>query len=436
MGRVREANRQYLSKGNCAPELVAKIVRRWPRHLAWTHWQDAEQHVEKELKVVAADSLTSRLRFWKDQMQEQGKAATRWLRGANSQPIPEILASDGAATSSAEEGFQQLAAFWSTIWNREVAIPQLEEIQQQIAAQQWRLPFPDEDWVPTVADFASSAQKSAGSAAGCDGWNGTELAAMPTEIFEVFLTLVRRWCSKGAWPSVWNDVRQVHLRKSPGFGPVFAKDLRPIAVLSIWYRTLLSALTRRPSMQNWLLAAAPQACHGGLKGRSVTTAVASLLPELENGAVALALDYKKCFDMLHPELVLAHLQIHQWPDSLLSLLRQVWCGQRRWMELGHLSAGNAEAVSTSMPQGDPLSPLGLIVTLAEAVQSVSNAGYTQSVFLDDRLLVAATVKQLLQGWRLWKSWSRRLGLVENDDKVVALAQNGYQRYALKKNWLC
>lgn len=185
-------------------------------------------------------------------MQEQGKAATRWLRGANSQPIPEILASDGAATSSAEEGFQQLAAFWSTIWNREVAIPQLEEIQQQIAAQQWRLPFPDEDWVPTVADFASSAQKSAGSAAGCDGWNGTELAAMPTEIFEVFLTLVRRWCSKGAWPSVWNDVRQVYLRKNPGFGPVFAKDLRPIAVLSIWYRTLLSALTRRPSMQNKL----------------------------------------------------------------------------------------------------------------------------------------------------------------------------------------
>lgn len=99
------------------------------------------------------------------------------------------------------------------------------------------------------------------------------------------------------------------------------------------------------------------------------------------------------------------------------------------MELGHLSAGNAEAVSTSMPQGDPLSPLGLIVTLAEAVQSVSNAGYTQSVFLDDRLLVAATVKQLLQGWRLWKSWSCRLGLVENDDKVVALAQDGYQRYA-------
>lgn len=92
---------------------MAKIVRRWPRHLAWTHWQDAEQHVEKELKVVAADSLTSRLRFWKDQMQEQGKAATRWLRGANSQPIPEILASDGAATSSAGEGFQQLAAFWS-----------------------------------------------------------------------------------------------------------------------------------------------------------------------------------------------------------------------------------------------------------------------------------------------------------------------------------
>ena len=85
-----------------------------------------------------------------------------------------------------------------------------------------------------------------------------------------------------------------------------------------------------------------------------------------------------------------------------------------------------------MPQGDPLSPLGLIVTLAEAVQSVTNLGCTQSVFLDDRILVALAVRWLLQGWHLWKRWSRRLGLVENENKVVALAQNGFHKYALLK----
>ena len=418
LGRIREANRQHLTKGTCGPELVKKITNRWPSNLVWTSWQEAEQLVEKELSMVAAASKTERINVWKRLMNEQGKAASRWMQGANAQPIPELLFPDGSATSSAEEGFQQLSKFWSTIWHRNVTIPRLQDLHQQIDTQQWRLPFPMEDWVPTVEDFTAAAQRNAGSAAGCDGWTGAEMAAMPTEVFDTFLALVRRWSAKGTWPKVWNDIRQVHLRKNPGFGPVYAKDLRPIAVLSIWYRSLISALTRNPLLQTWLLGVAPRACHGGLKGRSVTTAVASLLPHLEQGAAALALDYQKCFDMLHPELVVAHLRLHQWPETLLSLLRQIWGNQNRWMELGHLSAGGAQTVSSSMLQGDPLSPLGLVVVLAEATASVSHAGHIQSVFLDDRLLVAPTIKSLLRAWRHWQSWSHQLGLVENDSKVV------------------
>lgn len=71
--------------------------------------------------------------------------------------------------------------------------------------------------------------------------------------------------------------------------------------------------------QTWLQNVAPAACHGGMKGQSVTTAIASVLPELEEGAAALALDYQKCFDMLHSELVLSHVELHRWPPQLLSL---------------------------------------------------------------------------------------------------------------------
>ena len=35
----------------------------------------------------------------------------------------------------------------------------------------------------------------------------------------------------------------------------------------------------------------------------------------------------------------------------------------------------------------------------------------------------------LRGFRLWKQWSRRLGFVEDESKIVALAQNGFQRHA-------
>ena len=77
--------------------------------------------------------------------------------------------------------------------------------------------------------------------------------------------------------------------------------------------------------------------------------------------------------------------------------------------------------------------MGLILVLAEAVQAINAAGITQSVFLDDRVLTAPTVRQLLKGKQLWSSWSQRLGLVENENKITALAHNSYQRHALLRH---
>ena len=125
---------------------------------------------------------------------------------------------------------------------------------------------------------------SSSASAGCDGWSGVELAAMPEEVFQTFLVLVQRWSLASKWPAVWTHVRQVHLRKTNRVGPVLPKDLRPISVLSIWYRCLISATMRKPETQTWLQNVAPPACHGGIKGRSVTIAILrfnlTLLPSL------------------------------------------------------------------------------------------------------------------------------------------------------------
>eukprot|EP00434_Breviolum_minutum_P037005 symbB.v1.2.032797.t1/scaffold3986.1/size50362/5 len=54
---------------------------------------------------------------------------------------------------------------------------------------------------------------------------------------------------------------------------------------------------------------------------------------------------------------------------------------------------------------------------------------TESVFLDDRILITSSVKQVLRGFWLWKQSSRRLGFVENESEIVVLVQNGHQRHA-------
>ena len=237
----------------------------------------------------------------------------------------------------------------------------------------------------------------------------------------------------GQWPSSWQHIRQVHTRKEQGVGSVRPKDLRPIAVLSVWYRILLTAVSRQEAVQQWILRIAPAACHGGLRGRSVATALSQLLPALEQGSTALALDYRKCFDMTHPKLVLGHMKLHRWPPGLVSLFEHVWLQQHRWLELGHLVDATPHIVSSSLPQGDPFSPLGLLLVLGDATQEVAALGVSQSVFMDDRVLVAPTVRQLLRAQQLWARWSERLGLQENLDKVVALAQNCKQRWALEKH---
>ncbi|CAE7576467.1 tbpA [Symbiodinium sp. KB8] len=96
----------------------------------------------------------------------------------------------------------------------------------------------------------------------------------------------------------------------------------------IWkdlYRLLMSGLLQQDAMKHWLTATAHPCCHGALSQRSVTTALASLVPELTVGSPALALDYQKCFDHVNPGTVLKLLR--QDPPYLkeIRLALWLWC---------------------------------------------------------------------------------------------------------------
>ena len=77
----------------------------------------------------------------------------------------------------------------------------------------------------------------------------------------------------------------------------------------------------------------------------------------------------------------------------------------------------------ALPQGDPASPLGLMLILIDAVSDVSaSTQVVQSIYIDD----ADTVRQALQAKQLWQHWSHRLGLRENLSKLKALAWDYHQ----------
>ena len=83
---------------------------------------------------------------------------------------------------------------------------------------------------------------------------------------------------------------------------------------------------------------------------------------------------------------------------MTSLLEHVWLDQHRFLQLGRNTLENPTIVRSSLPQGDPISPLGLLLVLSDAIADVSSLpGVSQATFLDDRFLVAHDVPHLPDG---------------------------------------
>ena len=365
-----------------------------------------------------------------------GKQATKWLKGEIFLPPPVILNAAGLPTSGSNDGLYEIKAFWQKKWMRDSESVRVQELADALDAGLFRHRLSSDNWLPAASILQAKAKHMAGTAPGLDGWDAKELALLPEAAFELFRSLAGVWGARQQWPSVWQNVRQVHLRKDEAspLEPCAVKNMRPISIFSTWYRLLTSCFMSQEHVKAWIEAVLPPQAHGGIRNRWVATALQEILPQLDQGGAALALDYAKCFDHVNPKLVLLHLQLHRWPNEMVSLLQHVWLNQTRWLQLGQCTLMEPVQVQTSLPQGDPVSPLGLLLVLSEGIADICNTcpEVSMTTFLDDRVLVAKSVKTLMHARRKWTTWSNRLGLIENDHKTVAFASNYQQRMAFLK----
>ena len=123
--------------------------------------------------------------------------------------------------------------------------------------------------------------------------------------------------------------------------------------------------------------------------------------------------------MVDPELGLMCLRHFGCPNEILFALRQVW-DQNRWLCFRRDCLPNPVHVTTSIPQGDTISPLTLLALLTGLTGRVlqeRTEPHTLATFLDDRNLVAKTPEDAAKLWKTWKELSPRVGLQENDANV-------------------
>ena len=75
-------------------------------------------------------------------------------------------------------------------------------------------PTPAAQWEPiTAAELCTAASGQKGTAAGLDGFSGTEVSYLPLKFWTDVVHLFQEFERSGLIPEAWNNIKQVHLPK-------------------------------------------------------------------------------------------------------------------------------------------------------------------------------------------------------------------------------
>jgi len=421
LARLREIQR-VTALGNSHPDFETLMTKcRRIVHLSPDH---IDNHVALVLSLIEKQQTLAkqeRIQSWKHELRSSQQRSYRWLRGTQ-EPLAMNLHNGAQPAQTMQQCLQLLKAYWSSIWNR--TCPHYDET---VAALQPHLGpvVPSAQWEPLSPEMLfDTARSQKGKSAGLDGFSGTEVAYLPLVVWQDVATLFHCFETSGYVPSEWSNIKQVHIPK-PGKGrrdsdnAVDVASLRPISVLSVWFRIFASARWNSVETQRWVASWWPREAFGGRKRVSIAQALHHILLDAENDRFLAAFDYSLAFDMTDPALVLHVFQHKGMPKSWLRVLSSVWLNQRRLLQYGNECLDRAVAVQHSLPQGDPWAMAAMTALLLAPLHAIrSECPNTRNYsFVDDRTVTAPTLPECLRAETVWKRWSRILGLRENESKT-------------------
>ena len=139
-----------------------------------------------------------------------------------------------------------------------------------------------------------------------------------------------------------------------------------------------------------------------------------------------------CAFTINPLLGQKCLRFLGCPQQILSALDMVW-NQRRWLCFQDECLPEPQLVSSSVPQGDAISPLTLLALMTGLTGKVlqhEQVPHTLVTYLDDRNFVVKQPEDAAQIWKTWTEMSGKVGLWENADKVKVVPRKGCFRNRL------
>ncbi len=176
--------------------LVTKVFTRqsFPRSMAVAQDIDA---LEVRAQDLLAHETTLAIQQWRDKMQLMGTATRRYVHHTAGCPGFQFKSTNSgvnAQSGTPSEALNMLEEHWSQIWRRET--PDLTEAWNYWQNNASSTPMTPLPWKPLLpCELYTQAQGRTGKAAGCDGWSGSEVAALPFRAWEGFsLVAIATFC--------------------------------------------------------------------------------------------------------------------------------------------------------------------------------------------------------------------------------------------------
>ena len=381
--------------------------------------QDLERrviHAETALRGKELALREARQERWRKKMREEEKEAFRWIK--EDPPPRDLAVREGKKVSSTTtEALEMLERRWRKVWDRR--LPDREAARK--ALHEWLPHAPEVHWADLAADDVRwQMYRQAGKAGGVDGWSGAEVASSICAQEEV-AWLFNSFERLAVQPRAWLALRQSHLPKEAPADNEYFLDVekwRPISVSSCWYRVWASTRLCSPCCRQWCDQWWGDAMTGAKKGHEAHEAIAEILLRVHEGDFCCSRDFSLAFDTVAPEIACEAMAVLGCPSHITELLKHHWSSQERWLTLGGAIHPAVQVVESSLPQGDPWSPLALCAVLLAPLRNIRHAEphtYVQ-LFVDDRTWEHASLDAMLHVARIWDEWSDRLGLVENAAK--------------------
>ena len=379
------------------------------------------QRVEELIRNFHHEQKIARINEWKSRLRDSPASVYSWLKGSNDIISSQIHFNDDEASQSMPEALDKLSCYWRSVWDTRQH-SNTDSIQKCLEA--LGAPTPAAQWEPiTAAELCTAASKQKGTAAGLDGFSGTEVSYLPLKFWTDVVQLFQEFERSGLIPEAWNNIKQVHLPKpNKGKrirdGATDVATVRPICIMSVRFRLHASARFKSTSVQGWLDTWWPAEAFGGRRGKSIDDALLQVQYHAERSKYIDAFDYSLAFDMVDPKIALAIFKHLGMPLGWSRLLNGLWTNQHGLLQYDHECSPSYENVTRSLPQGDPWSMAAMTAVLLPPIRSIAQTlpGTQAITFVDDRAVICDTVASCMEATQHWNMWSATLGLKENPNR--------------------